>query len=392
MNPHPAPEFALLCLAARPAKYEDLDALRRAIEATTDWSAVIEGAQRNRVASLVLTALQRCGSSQIPPDVIAELRRQAIVSAGRSLAKIPSLERLCAKFIQAQIRFLIVKGMPLSLQLYGDASRRSADDIDVLVSPEQFWQADAALTQAGYRYETAPPSAARLESYQQWVKHLRYIDARNQTVVELHHRLTGNPYLLQWNFDELWEDRIHVRVGATEVPTLPSGKLPLYLLAHGANHAWERLRWLVDMTTVLGENGAENLLGDAEKAGLRPAALQALVLAHAWLGFPLAAQYLDQAAKSPHVKLLDSCLGQFLGRTLWRRRPRTKTWEWFWQFSIWFSLYNLLLKADWRYRAHQCAAPWIHPPDWDIVRLPPALFWLYPIIRPFGWVMRRWRR
>jgi hypothetical protein len=370
-----------------------MEALRRAIGTTTDWPAVIEGAQRNRVTPLVLASLQGCGSTQIPAEVLAELRRQTIVSVGRSLAKIPALERLCATFAQSKIRFLIVKGIPLSLQLYGEATRRTADDIDVVVSPDQFWQADAALTQSGYRYEAELPSAARLESYTHWVKHVRYISERFQIVVELHHRLTGNPYLLEWQFDELWQDRVHIRVGETEVPTLPSRKLPLYLFAHGANHAWERLRWLVDLTTVLQRSGGtENLLSEAEKAGLRPALLQALVLAHEWLGFPLAAQYLDQASKDPQVKRLDFCLGHFLGRTNWRGRPQLNSWEWLWRFSIWFFLYNLSLKADWRYRAYQCAAIWIHPPDWDIVRLPPALFWLYPLIRPFGWMMRRLRR
>lgn len=393
MRFHLAPEFSLLCLAARPAMYENKEALQRAVGTTTDWPAVIEGAQRNRVTPLVFSSLRGCDASQILPDVIAELRRKTIIAAGRSLAQIPALEKLCATFTQANIQFLIIKGIPLSLQLYGDATRRAADDIDVLVSPDQFWQADAVLTQAGYRYETEPPSAARLASYKHWVKHVRYINERSQAVVELHHRLTANPYLLEWAFDELWKDRVHVRVGETEVATLPIAKLPLYLFAHGANHGWERLRWLVDLTAVLqGLNGVENLLNEAAKAGLAPPMLQALVLAHEWLGFPLAPQYLGEASKNLQVKRLDFCLDHFLGGTTWRRRPQLKSWEWLWRFSIWFFLYSLMLKADWRYRAYQCAALLIHPPDWDVIRLPAALFWLYPLIRPFGWIRRRLQR
>jgi hypothetical protein len=388
-----APEFSLLCLAARPAMDENLEALRRAIVPTINWSAVIEGARRNRVTSLVLDSLQRCGSSQIPPDVLGKLHRHIVESVARCLAQISDLERLCTALDAANVRFLIVKGIPLSVQLYDDPCRRTADDIDVLVPPDQFWRADAALLQSGYRHETKPPSAARLASYQQWVKHVRYINEPSQNVVELHHRLTGNPYLLEWPFDEVWRDRSIVRVGGTEVATLPSAKLPLYLLAHGANHGWERLRWLVDLTVALqGPDGAENLLSEAERIGLGPATLQALLLAHKRLGFPLAARCLDQARRSGQVKLLDFCLRHFLGATMWRRRPRMKSWEWLWRFSIWFFLYGLLLKADWRYRAHHLAAIWTYPPDWNIVRLPAGLFWLYPLIRPFGWMMRRLQR
>ena len=386
------PEFSLLCLATCPAPADDIDALRRAVAATTDWPAVIQGARRNRVAPLLLASFQRNGASQVPPDVVAELRRQTLVSTANSLAKIPVLESLCEIFAQAKIGFLILKGIPLSIQLYGEATRRPADDIDVLVSPEQFWQADLALTRSGYRRETEAPAAAHLDGYRKWVKDVRYIDERSRTVVELHHRLTANPYLLDWPFDELWTDRTRVRAGATDVPVLPAGKLPLYLFTHGANHGWERLRWLVDFAAVLPDAGAiEKLVDDANRVRLGPAILQALVLAHELLGLAVDSRHLEQARRNPAVRWLDFCLRLFHGRTLWRRRPRAKSWEWLWRFSICFFIYNLSLKADWRYRGYQCAAMWVHPADWDVVRLPAALFFLYPLIRPLTWIRRRLR-
>lgn len=392
MDIHLAPEFTLLCLAARPASNENTAALRNAIAATSDWPAVIEGAQRNRVTSLLLASLQACGSSAIPPDVFAELRRQTIVSVARSLAQIPAIKTLCAAFEIAEIPFLIIKGIPLSLELYGDVTRRAADDIDLLVSPDRFWQADTILTQLGYRSDAGPAPGTPRNVYKFWVKDIRYVNEHSHTIVELHHRLTTNPYLLDWPFDELWKDRIHVRVGDTEVATLSSRRLPLYLCAHGASHGWERLRWLVDLTTVLqGLNGAAKLLNEAETAGLGPPMLQAMVLAHEWLGFPLATHRLAEAKQNRRVKRLDRCLGHFLGGASWRRRPRFNSWEWLWRYSIWLFLHNLSLKMDWRFRAYQCAAIWIYPPDWDAIRLPAALYWLYPLIRPFSWTIRRLR-
>ncbi|MFZ0844432.1 MAG: nucleotidyltransferase family protein [Pseudolabrys sp.] len=387
------PEFRLLCLSSRPAAADDIAALRHVVAATADWPAVIQGARRNRITPLLLASFQRNEGLQVPPDVIPELRRQTLASTANSLAKIPVLESLCAIFTQAKIAFLILKGIPLSVQLYGDATRRPADDIDVLVSPEQFWQADLALIQSGYRRETEPPVAARLDSYRKWVKDLRYIDERSRTVVELHHRLTANPYLLDWPFDELWKDRAHVRAGASEVPILSGSKLPLYLFTHGANHGWERLRWLVDLAAVLPGAGAiEKLVDDADRARLGPAFLQALVLANELLGLAVDTRHLEAARRNPAVKWLDFCLRQFHGRTLWLQRSQAKSWEWLWRFSIWFFIYNLSLKADWRYRRYQCAAMWVHPPDWDVVRLPAALFWLYPLVRPLAWMKRRmWR-
>jgi hypothetical protein len=32
------------------------------------------------------------------------------------------------------------------------------------------------------------------------------------------------------------------------------------------------------------------------------------------------------------------------------------------------------------------------PADWEALRLPDRLFWLFPLMRPVGWVLRRRQR
>jgi hypothetical protein len=34
----------------------------------------------------------------------------------------------------------------------------------------------------------------------------------------------------------------------------------------------------------------------------------------------------------------------------------------------------------------------IWPPDWEVIRLPDSMFWLYPLLRPLGWILRRRHR
>jgi hypothetical protein len=50
-----------------------------------------------------------------------------------------------------------------------------------------------------------------------------------------------------------------------------------------------------------------------------------------------------------------------------------------------------LLKPDPRYVANQMAREWFTPADWNTLRLPEALFFLYPVLRPAGWIVRQWR-
>jgi Uncharacterised nucleotidyltransferase len=201
--------------------------------------------------------------------------------------------------------------------------------------------------------------------------------------------LTANPHLLPGEFDAIWSDHETVRVGQTVIATLSRHCLALYLCAHGAGHGWERLRWLTDLAAVLREPAdVDAALTAAAAAGLGPAMLQTVALARDWLGLSVADNILTAAAANPQVARLDRILAHFFAGSGRGLRSSPNPWERARHFSLWLWLYSLSLKSDWRYRAHELAAGWICPADWQVMRLPDALLWLYPLLRPVGWVRR----
>src|SRR5438034_9748403 len=112
-----APEFRLFCLATRrPQRSEDSEALRCAAAARLNWNGVVDGARRHRLAPVVLSNLENCGSAHVPAGVLEELRRQALGAVQRSLAQIAELTRLSRLFAEAGIRVLTLKGVVLSAQ------------------------------------------------------------------------------------------------------------------------------------------------------------------------------------------------------------------------------------------------------------------------------------
>src|SRR5258707_215892 len=71
-----SPEFRLVCLALRqPRRAEDLAALRKMLAVGPQWSEVIEGARRHRLAPLLLRGIHPSLSPFVPQPVLAELRR-----------------------------------------------------------------------------------------------------------------------------------------------------------------------------------------------------------------------------------------------------------------------------------------------------------------------------
>jgi hypothetical protein len=388
------PEFRLFCLAARrPQRPEDIAALGAAAAAPLNWAAVVDGARRHRLAPLVLGGLERCGSVDVPADVVDELRRQTLAAVQRSLAQIAELTRLSRLFAAAGIRVMTLKGVVLSAQLEGDGGQRGARDIDLLIDPRQSAEAEAALARAGYRNAEQGLSPRQHAIYRRWFKDLHFIHPASGIPIELHHRLTDDPAVIPCDFAALWQEREEVALGGAVFATLPRRHLALYLCAHGAGHGWERLRWLVDLAAALKEPGSvDAALQAADAAGLEAALLHAVMLAHDWLGLRVSEQHLARARALPHVVHLDRILAHLYAGEAWHQMPRRGSLAALRRYSLWQRLYRLSLKSGWRYRGRQALREFLSPADWDTVRLPDSLFWAYPLVRPVGWLMRRARR
>jgi Uncharacterised nucleotidyltransferase len=388
-----APEFRLFCLALRyPQQAADAEALRRAIAAAPDWTCIVAGAQRHRLAARALAGLQGCGATEVPDNVIDALRRQAVVAARRDLSQTAEIGRLMRIFDDAGIRVLVLKGIVLSSDFDDRAFARGARDIDLLVDPEQFAQADTALAAAGYRSQHPAQSPRQTAAYHWALKEVSYVHAGTRNVIELHDRLADNPNLLSIDFATLWRERATVHLGEAAVPTLARPHLALYLSVHGAGHTWERLRWLVDLAQAWREPGAiAQTLVSADAVGLGGAVRHALLMAHDWLGLPVAEHAIAQARSSPRVRHLDRLLAHFYAGSAWCQAPSRASWRGFRRYSVWHRLYVLSLKRDFRYLASQARRELFTAADWGAVRLPDALFFLYPLIRPVGFLLRRWR-
>lgn len=389
-----ASEFRLFCLAVRrqrSAREDEL--LRRALAGGPDWDGIVAAARRHRLAPLLLGGLQACDGSAVPEAVVAALRRQTRADAKRSLVQVAESGRLARAFAAAGVRVLVLKGVALSAQLYGDPTLRGGRDVDLLVDPGDLAAADTVLRQAGYRNATGALSPRQSRTYRDRIKDIQYAHPVSGTPVELHHRPTDNPDLLSWDFAALWSEREHLRLGDATIATLSRRRLAPYLCVHGAGHCWERLRWLVDLSELLKEPGSvDAALEGAQRIGLEAAMLHALMLAHDWLGLAVAPRHLARARASREVGRLDAILAPLYAGSAWREMPPRRSWRGLLRYSLWARLYRLSLKPDWRYRATQAMREWFTPVDWTTVRLPDAWFWLYPFVRPVAWVVRRWQR
>jgi len=379
------PEFKLFCEALRP-RFENRKHVASASN-ECEWTKVVLAAQRHRVESQLVARLADFGRP--PPAILQSLRDEARHAARTSLMQVRETARLATSFRRAKIRVIALKGVALSVQLERDATQRHSRDIDLLVSEDSLLDADLVLRRAGYEMQ-GPEIADAGPIYHRWNKEIKYFHPQNQTLVELHYRLVDNAALLNYKFDELWTEHDTVAVGDAEVAVMPRRRLALFLCAHGATHAWERLCWLIDLATALRtEQMVDEAVGSAEAEGLLAPMLQAILLCHRWLGMAVGEPHLTRAKDCRRVAWLNFFLARSYGPSTWFLEPPRRSLTGFMRHSIWLRCYVYGLKAGWRYQKVQMARELIAPADWQVFRLPPSLQWAYPLLRPIGWIVRR---
>ncbi|AWK85179.1 nucleotidyltransferase domain-containing protein [Azospirillum thermophilum] len=384
-----APEFRYLCAAVRASLPAAAPPVPPQPETAIDWPAVVRGAARHRATGLVLAGLQTAALPAPPAAEMGKLRRNASALARVCLANAAETLRLAGMLQAAGIRVMVLKGVVLSQQLHGDPARRDAGDIDLLVDPARFWDAEAVLLQAGYEPDGPLIPGSHRAAGQALLRDLSYRNRARGTLVELHQRLTANPHRLDCSFEALWRAHGEVRLAGRAVATLPDRILPLYLCVHGAHHCWERLCWLADLAALLDSPDAvRRTLDDAEAAGLGRSMRLAVGLCNRLLGLPLPEEALPAG---PWARRVDRFIHSVFGGTAWLEEPAKGTAAWV-RRELRQRLHVYALKPGWRHRWNELQADLRNPADWGVIPLPARLIWLYPALRPIGWVVRTLRR
>ena len=350
-----------------------------------DWSAVIGLAKRHRVIALMRQGLRHAGVFDREAEkILTPLHKEATI---RGLAQLAGLRTAVDCLEQAGIPTLVMKGMPLSEQLYGAPLARENYDIDLLVPPIAVDAAVDALYMNGWKTSTPSwqPTVARNRYFDRYVKN-RILSGPGG-VLELHHRLVNNPFLFRVSFEELKARAIHVEIDGSAFLAMGNNDLLVYLCIHGQLHRWSRLKWLCDIVALINameEDGLIKAKNHAQSQGLSPKPV-----------FGTALRLCDGAFKMDLQEFEAS-----LASGPWIENQKRKTWGLWLRprgakglkgvFRRWDEMWTCLkINPSLRGSVHEllrlCASPY----DLGRINLPDSLFYLYLPLRPIFLLMSR---
>jgi hypothetical protein len=365
-------QLAIACCRA-PNRVTTSIALADALAKSIDWSRFYAILRRHRIVSLANFNLSRSGQ-HIPAEARAMLSAAARKLATQDLLHAAETVRLQHSFDQAGLPALFLKGATTGMLAYGRLGVKQSWDIDLLTTESSLMDSFALLQRDGYQL-VHPKDLSRgaLARFGRFYHEAELRNAQGLSL-ELHWRLFSKPILQ--DVTALSESQV-VPLGGGSARTLTDDLLISYLVAHGQEHGWSRLKWLADLNALLERRDGAQLAwlierADALEVGSKLCA--ALLLCEQLLGLDLPPDVAarcrqDRSAKRLVAVSLD-CIEHPVGGS--KIPPLSRV--------------NLALIAS-RLGRHESkhaflgelATLWTQPGT--RAKYPPALDWLYHVLR-----------
>lgn len=206
--------------------------------AAVDWEHLQSLAETHHLVPALTANADRFGS--VPEEVAEALRIRARAQVQRSLQLSSELHAVLDTLDEAAVPAIPYKGPVLSEVAHGDPGARQYGDVDLVVSPDDFDRACAALETDGYRATKA------LNALGETV-----LETGDGAVVEVHSHLLPKFFPTTLPFADVWRRRSSVEVGGRQVPALAPADRFLVLCVHGTRHHWCRLGWVHDVATLV---------------------------------------------------------------------------------------------------------------------------------------------
>ncbi len=245
-------ELQIVVLCSKSQLYPgDLTRVEELLQGESDWSLIIDLANKHKVLPRVWENLNAQFFELIPENISALQK-----AAGRShfltcALMVKHLLEVLVLFEQKSIFSIPYKGPVAALYLYGDISLRSYGDLDLLISRDDFPRVFQVMLENGYAPEIDIPSK-QLVLYSSVEDNLSFRSPRG-LLFEIHWELSGRYLRKPMDMDFVCRDLGSVKLANREVPIFSDENQFIYFCLHGTKHCWEQLDLVSCVAELLGK-------------------------------------------------------------------------------------------------------------------------------------------
>ncbi|MCC5634370.1 nucleotidyltransferase family protein [Nostoc sp. CHAB 5844] len=383
------PETELLICCSRTCMDEkSAIKIKTLLQEKINWQHLIEMASYHKCLPLLFLNFNKIGSQAIPTNIFSSLQKYYYFNTQHSLLLASKLINILNIFAENEIPVIPFKGPILAATAYGDISRRSFGDLDLLVHREDFIKTKQILMDKGFEpyADSNEQEAAYLKSLNiqeqeaylrsHWELHL--INRNEQITLDVHQGILSKKFLFAYNSEWIWKDTKLIPFVDRQVLSFSAENLIIILCSQGGKDCWLYLSRICDLAEVLRTHSDvnwEKILQLASKLRMTRMLLLGLSLAHNVLD----AQLPELIFKKIEVNLLVKTLTSEIIIQLTCNAPDSSS-----QSQLKLALFHLkLIEHPWDKIAY-CYEHIIVPTiaDKSFVRLPKTLSFLYYFVRP----------
>ena len=351
-----------------------------------DWDFFVYLTLHHKVYPIVYRYLSTL--SVVPKEALLALQQQTNKNISQTLPMMAELVRVLKIMDINGIDAVVMKGFPLAYQLYKDITLRPSRDLDILIPPEELDKARMLIEANGYVLRP-PISNLTPEQLKQWMKsnqHIEYWQPNKGILLEIHWRLDCHG--MDIPLAQAKNSLIQVQLAGQSINILGKEESLLYLVLHGAVHAWFRLKWLYDVDAMIrqGDFCWTTLYQLADDLAVRAVLNQTVILLRELLQTPIPMRIIALAMQDQHAEKLGYMALQFISDHDYKPKSRKVIALLYFQWRI----YQFYLQSKWKRRfsfIFRCFLP--SEEDLAMVSLPANLYFIYYILSPFSWIGRR---
>ena len=207
-----------------------------------NWEYFLKRSREERIEPLIYNYLKE---KEIWPAMLEEVRetlkRSYYRTAKDNITFAYELNHILESFSREGIDLILLKGIPMIEELYGNMALRFSSDMDLLIRPGDFNRAREVLEGLGFLNTPGHPEEFRKDNIE----------------VDLHWHLTtvrvkSRIKAFSINMTNIWDRAVSVTIEGKEVKVPSHVDLLVYLSLHlSLHHGLEGLRWLVDISRLI---------------------------------------------------------------------------------------------------------------------------------------------
>ncbi|MCP4100766.1 MAG: nucleotidyltransferase family protein [Lentisphaerae bacterium] len=343
-------------------------------ENSIDFNRFISLVESHRVQNHIYLAANELNI--FPKDILCKF--EAVKSASDKFAlkqayELKKISDLCHK---NNIKFTVLKGLPLSKSLYGDISIRASRDIDILVQDKDLYKVIKAFEKS---YLALTPINNKLEDIKRYCPHIEYKSRATGILVEVHWKLFNYDFQGPSFFDFAKKNLIYEELLGARFYTYNFKCNFLYCLIHGSKHRWSRLLWLCDIAAFSNKSefDIDEIIALAQTFKVTRLVLNSFYLSRVILGIPQKLEIKKMTASN--IKYVRTALRLINSNTISVRKDgfieRSK--DKITQLKSDFSL-----QKGFKYKSNVLVKNFITVYDIDIIKLPKRIIFLYIFLHP----------